>query len=432
MIDPLFPLKLSGEKERGDIAPPRGAHAVLLPAPGLERAVHLQRIEGPHRVDGAHASRRLCQAARGARVGDRGVVRRPGRDVVQDATFDVAVPLRGPRPTALGADLDHSVRGVGAVQRGCGRSLDDFDRFDVLGADVVEPRRRLTTDADGGRRLARRPVFHANAVHDDDRLVRERQAARPADADAAPRPGSTAGWQHLNTWGPGVQQVSQVRGCRLLHRLRRVDRRHGVAQLPFQLLGAGSRYHYRLERYCGGGHRKVHGRRPPGGYAHLLRSGGVPDEPHLQRILPSGNVADAIAAILPDTTPEIRAQHQHLGTDHGLLRHAIRHPPGDRALLRGCDWHGADEQHYRCCGPDDLPDKWNVHLPSLLMREVYFESRTDETRGSSGRHRDTPPYRTLRRAERAAGMGQRRPTAYIEAARVLGWDNIDERTKQGA
>src|SRR5437867_3750045 len=356
MIDPLFPLKLSGEKERGDIAPPRGAHAVLLPAPGLERAVHLQRIEGPHRVDGAHASRRLCQAARGARVGDGGVVRGPGRAVVQDATFDVAVPLRGPRPTALGADLDHSVRGVGAVKRGCGRSLDDFDRFDVLGADVVEPRRRLTTDADGGRRLARRPVFHANAVHDDDRLVRERQAARPADADAAPRPGSTAGWQHLNTWGPGVQQVSQVRGCRLLHRLRRVDRRHGVAQLPFQLLG----------------------------------------------------------------------------TDHGLLRHAIRHPPGDRALLRGCDWHGADEQHYRCCGPDDLPDKWNVHLPSLLMREVYFESRTDETRGSSGRHRDTPPYRTLRRAERAAGMGQRRPTAYIEAARVLGWDNIDERTKQGA
>src|SRR5438034_146980 len=348
MIDPLFPLKLSGEKERGDIAPPRGAHAVLLPAPGLERAVHLQRIEGPHRVDGAHASRRLCQAARGARVGDRGVVRLAGRDVVQDATFDVAVPLRGPRPTALGADLDHSVRGVGAVQRGCGRSLDDFDRFDVLGADVVEPRRRLTTDADGGRRLARRPVFHANAVHDDDRLVRERQAARPADADAARRPGSTAGW------------------------------------------------------------------------------------PHLQRIWPTGNVADAIAAILPDTPPEIRAQHQHLGTDHGLLRHAIRHPPGDRALLRGCDWHGADEQHYRCCGPDDLPDKWNVHLPSLLMREVYFESRTDETRGSSGRHRDTPPYRTLRRAERAAGMGQRRPTAYIEAARVLGWDNIDERTKQGA
>ena len=129
VVDTLLPLKVTGEKEGGDFAPTRRAHTVLLAATGLERAVHLERVKDAQSID--HAWRRPChglgQRARGARVGDGGVVRRPGGDVVQRTALDERAPLRRSWAATLRADLDHAIRRVRAVQSGGGRSLNDFD-----------------------------------------------------------------------------------------------------------------------------------------------------------------------------------------------------------------------------------------------------------------------------------------------------------------
>src|SRR5262245_15789984 len=55
------------------------------------------------------------------------------------------VPLRHSGPPSLGDDLHDAVRSFGAVERRRGGTLDDLDRLDVLGRDVVEPARAGAT-----------------------------------------------------------------------------------------------------------------------------------------------------------------------------------------------------------------------------------------------------------------------------------------------
>src|SRR5690606_12592055 len=115
--------------------------------------------------------------------------------VVGASTY-AEVELGGSLRSLLRDDLDHSRRGLGAVQRRRGRPLDDLDALDLVRVEVLEDAHLTTARAavpEEGSRL--RLVVHPNAVHVDQRLLvplQARCAANPdrrAGADVARRAG---------------------------------------------------------------------------------------------------------------------------------------------------------------------------------------------------------------------------------------------------
>ncbi len=134
-----------------------------------------------------------------------------------DPLVDLRVPHRRTGDAALGEDLDHAAGGLGAVQRGRGRSFYDLDPVDVGGIEVVERAGRVAgageavADVRGvlGIPLAADP----DAVDVDQRLVAERHAdvaaqpylgsrARPAAALLDGHPGQAPGQELVdNTAG---------------------------------------------------------------------------------------------------------------------------------------------------------------------------------------------------------------------------------------
>ena len=150
-----------------------------------------------------------------------------------------------------------------------------------------------------------------------------------------------------------------------------------MAQFPLQLLGTRCGHHDRLERHGRLRQHEIDGRRFARGHAHRLRHRGVPDEPHLQRVAPRRDAWDAILPVLPRATGEVGAQDQNFSTRHRLLRDAVRHPPGDRALLGGSRRHDAAEQRDPACDTDQLPNRWNVHRSVLIRRKRFTRQQHD-------------------------------------------------------
>ncbi len=98
------------------------------------------------------------------------------------ALLDVEVVAGAFGGALLRDDVDHAAGRFGAVQSGGGGALEDLDRFDLGGIEVVHAgnhagSERLHRDA------AARLVVDADAVDIDQRVAREREAGDAADAD---------------------------------------------------------------------------------------------------------------------------------------------------------------------------------------------------------------------------------------------------------
>src|SRR5207244_2803319 len=185
-----------GDVESRLVGSPRRGDTVRLPRAGAERAVGDERVEGLEL--GLRALARRDRREETLLPGIDGltnglVVRGPVGDIVQRPTLAEDVPPRLPWPSALGLVDDDTVGGIGPVQDGGGWPLHDFHGFDVVRVDVVDPRGRLSSHADG---IRHRPVFYANPVHYDHRLVRERDTVRATDTD--PRAGSRGATPRLH------------------------------------------------------------------------------------------------------------------------------------------------------------------------------------------------------------------------------------------
>ena len=149
------------------------ARLIVRQMPRAEDVADL-RLEVPH-VDRQQVARPV----------DLVVGRKPSLGIahVMEALTDSEVPARRARGAALRDDLYHPVRGLGAVQRGRGGTLEDLDTRDVVRLEVVEA-------GDGARaevlvlRAAREIGVHPHAVDVDERLVAEREARGSANPDA--------------------------------------------------------------------------------------------------------------------------------------------------------------------------------------------------------------------------------------------------------
>ena len=352
-VHTLFPLEITRREERGLVVPAGRAQAVVLAAAGLERAVDLEGVEGLHRVDRANrVDRGDVEGTRipGRETGAHGIadgreIGRPGGDLVDGTALHERRPPRGPRPTALGADLYDAIHGIGAVQRRRRRAFHDFDRLDLVRVQVVETRRGLTTDADGARaQHARRPVVHADTVDDHDGLISEREAARAADAHAAAGTRCTARRQHLDSRHAGVEEIGDVGRRRLLHGLGGIDSGDRVSEFPFQLLGAGTGHDHDIEGYRCRRKRKVEGRGFARPHRYRLRRGGVADESDLHIVATDGHTGDGVAAFAAGETLQVCADDQNLRPAHRLLVRFVRHLAGHAALLGGARARDTDQQ----------------------------------------------------------------------------------------
>src|SRR5690606_37290935 len=93
---------------------------------------------------------------------------------------------RAARCTLLRDDVDHAARRLRAVQRRSRGTLQDLDALDVLGAEAVQTRddaRAESLDRDARPRL----VQHADAVHVDERIARQRERRVAAHANGRAR-----------------------------------------------------------------------------------------------------------------------------------------------------------------------------------------------------------------------------------------------------
>ena len=114
-------------------------------------------------------------------------------------------------PSFLGGDQDDAVAGPGAVEGGCGGTLEDGHGLDVLGVDVLQAAthvgRRIPEVVVGGAD----EVVHRNAVNHDERLVQAREGVVAAEDDAG-RSARTVGRTHDGNAGYLARQgVGQVR-----------------------------------------------------------------------------------------------------------------------------------------------------------------------------------------------------------------------------
>ena len=330
--DALLTLEIPGHVERGGLVAPRDVHTVLLAHPLPERRVLLERVEAVH-GDHRAASQGLGRQAAGPAVAPAGeIVRRPLSRVVQHGAFEISTPLRGPGPPLLGSDLDHAVGRVRTVQRRRGRTLDHFHRLPVLRVEIVETRRRLPARR-AQSAVGVRDVVHAHAVHDDDRLIAEREAGRAPDPDAGPGPGGPAALHHLHARHAGVEEICGVRRQGGLRDGGRVDRPHVAAALALELFLSSGRYDDHIQRHGGRCEHEVGGRGLTSGHGDRARRGRVADQPDLDLVLARRHVREREATFAGGASLQAGADDDHRGARHRLVR-LVRHLPSDGAALR--------------------------------------------------------------------------------------------------
>ena len=146
---------------------------------GIERPGDLDRVE----QSALHDARLRRECIR-QQMPPALVVRGIAVLVAQHAALGVDPPARPAGQSAFRRDPHDSVGGLRPVQSAGRGSLHDLEAGDVLGIDVVDAGRGLTTRVDRERLAA---VLDANAVHVVDRLVAEGQARLAADANPRAR-----------------------------------------------------------------------------------------------------------------------------------------------------------------------------------------------------------------------------------------------------
>ena len=220
---------------------------------------------------------------------------------------------------ALRDDVDHAVRGLRAVQRRRRGALDHLDARDLVGIDVVDPGGRIASvhahaaDAGDAPRVGRR-VVDAHAVDVDERLGRERHAARPAHARVPTRADIPTGRLHPHA-GDHVQQLLHIGGRRHLQDVGYSDLAEGVAERPPRLLLRSSRDDDLVERGCGLLQGEIDRHRAGVGHGHLLRRLHIAEPPRAQGVRPGRHGSDAIPPIDAAQCSELRTLelYPHVG-----------------------------------------------------------------------------------------------------------------------
>ena len=156
-----------------------------------ERAALLERVELLDEILDTPPGRLGEEAARPGAVQAVGVVaihsaeiRRPGCPLRSDPSRGVRFPARRTRASPLCVDQQHTGRRPRPVQRGARGPLHYFDRFDVLGVQVVEPERPGSNNAArDGREVVLRLV-HPHAIDEYDGRTIADQRLHAAHTDA--------------------------------------------------------------------------------------------------------------------------------------------------------------------------------------------------------------------------------------------------------
>ena len=140
-----------------------------------ERAALLERVELLDEILDTPPGRLGEEAAQSTAVQAVGVVaihsaeiRRPGCPLRSDPSRGVRFPARRTRASPLCVDQQHTRRRPRPVHRGARGPLHYFDRFDVLGVQVVEPERPGSNSAvrDGLEVVLR--LVHPHAIDEYD------------------------------------------------------------------------------------------------------------------------------------------------------------------------------------------------------------------------------------------------------------------------
>src|SRR5690625_2958289 len=136
-------------------------------------------------------------------------------------------PGRGPRPPLLREDMDHTRRGLGAVEGRSRRTLHDLDPLDIIRIDIVQRAHHRTRAIvrEAGRtriqwvRLGRLP----HPIDEDQGLVTRRERLTlPRNLIAEPAPNEAPGgltvieavrpWRRLST-DPTGSAISAISSC---------------------------------------------------------------------------------------------------------------------------------------------------------------------------------------------------------------------------
>ena len=258
--------------------------------------------------------------------------------------------MRGPGGTALGGNPDDAVGRLNSVQRRRRRSLHDLDVLDIIRNDVVDPRRTgvlrvARPEAAEVQRAGARAALEPDAVEVVERLVGERDAVRPADADPGSGSGGPATLEDLHACRAPRNQIGELGDRRRLGDLRGVDRAHGVADLELALLaGCGSYHLVELDRRRA--HGKVERRRRPTRHRHTtgVRPVSYPQDAEL--IVARRHIAEGVLALAARCLDAVAARDQDAGPLEAHSAVGVGHLSRDRAgLRRGAERHAYGQAH---------------------------------------------------------------------------------------
>ena len=369
--------RVRSTRDRGAVllGPSGGEHRapavrlLLDPVPGDDVAGRVLPVIGRHPAGGVVETHRALLGARG--------------------------PPRRPAAALLGDDLDDPVGGLGAVDGGGGRPLDDLDAGDVFGVDVVEPRcglrvLRAEGRGPGSRRSLVDRVVHPDPVDVDDRLRAERKRRAAADLDGRARADAPGVRRDDGAGGAGVQQRAEIRRRRLGQRVGSVDHRHRVAQRAPLLAPRRAGHHDLLQRVRGGLQPEVGGRLLVVGDGDRLPLRGVADPAGDDDLRARGDPRDAVAAVGAGG-----------GAEPGPLD--LEEDPGERqagARVGDQAGHRPGEPH-PALRPGRRPDR---RIAAMRTRGEGFRARTgrrqDELRAGHEACGDPQPSRPLRTKRR--------------------------------
>ena len=228
--------------------------AVLLAASGPEGvAAPLQRVGHLDSGLGAAAGRGGGQAA-GVTAGvDAPVIIRVCLDVIADALLGVGFPHCLAHVAALRGDDDDAVRRGRAIQCRRRGPLHNLDALDILGVEVVQPGNRLPAHVEAD---VVRAVGDTNAVHHEQGLVGQRNAAGAANADLRAGTNRAAGIDDLDARRTALNQARDAGRLARLNRVGHVDPRDAVHDLALARL-AGGGHHQVVQAYDGRAQREV-------------------------------------------------------------------------------------------------------------------------------------------------------------------------------